>query len=115
MTVIQWRYRAAGGIHSKQRYATLVVRKETKTDRVRRVAIDDATAALVAKRHEACKVLAQSCDVELVADALVFSAEPTVHDHGGRTAPPVGSIGNGTGSSCPTSGSTTCATTSRLG
>jgi len=52
-----------------------IIRKETKTDRVRRVAIDDATAALMSKRHEACKALAQACDVELVADALVFSAE----------------------------------------
>ncbi|HMV74792.1 MAG TPA: tyrosine-type recombinase/integrase [Microthrixaceae bacterium] len=52
-----------------------VVRKETKTDRVRRVAIDDATAALLDQHRERWEDRAREGGTELVDDAYVLSYE----------------------------------------
>lgn len=49
--------------------------KETKTDRVRRVAIDAATAALLVEHRVAMGERARQCGVTLAPDAFVFSYE----------------------------------------
>lgn len=53
-----------------------VIRKETKTDRVRRVAIDDATAALLERHRTASRELAASFGVDLRPSSYVLSYEP---------------------------------------
>lgn len=52
-----------------------IVVKETKTDRVRRVAIDGGTAELVAGHRAAMEERARTCGVTLAPDAFVFSYE----------------------------------------
>lgn len=52
-----------------------IVVKETKTDRVRRVAIDAGTATLVAEHRAAMEERARACELTLGADAFVFSYE----------------------------------------
>lgn len=52
-----------------------IVVKETKTDRVRRVAIDSATASVLADYRVAMEERAQICGLAVVADAFVFSHE----------------------------------------
>lgn len=53
-----------------------VIRKETKTDRVRRVAIDDATAGLLEQHRMACQARAETFGVELGPSSYVLSYEP---------------------------------------
>jgi integrase len=53
-----------------------VVVKETKTDRVRRVAVDRSTAAHLAEHRTLVEDKAELCGVELSSDAFVFSYEP---------------------------------------
>lgn len=53
-----------------------VIRKETKTDRVRRVAIDDATAALLERHRMACQDRAETFGVNLGPSSYVLSYEP---------------------------------------
>lgn len=50
-----------------------VLVKETKTDRVRRVAIDDATAAVLVAHRTRCEAKATECGGELVAGSFVLS------------------------------------------
>jgi len=52
-----------------------IVVKETKTDRVRRVAIDAGTASLVAEHRAAMEERSDACELALGADAFVFSYE----------------------------------------
>ena len=53
-----------------------IIRKETKTDRVRRVAIDDATAAQLEQHRTACQDEAEEFGVELSPSSYVLSYEP---------------------------------------
>ncbi len=53
-----------------------IVVKETKTDRVRRVAIDRSTAAVVAEHRTRCEERASACGTELGPRSLVFSHDP---------------------------------------
>lgn len=53
-----------------------VVRKETKTDRVRRVAIDDTTAALLEQHRMVCQDRAATFGVDLARSSYVLSYEP---------------------------------------
>lgn len=53
-----------------------VVRKETKTGRVRQVAIDDATAALLEQHRMVCEDRAETCGVDLLPSSYVLSYEP---------------------------------------
>lgn len=53
-----------------------VIRRTTKTDRVRRVAIDDVTAELLAAHRVRCEERATECDTVLDAGAFVLSYEP---------------------------------------
>lgn len=53
-----------------------VIRKETKTDRVRRVAIDDATAELLEQHRNACQDRAETFGVDLEPSSYVLSYEP---------------------------------------
>ena len=50
-----------------------IVVKETKTDRVRRVAVDDATAALLAAHRSRCEERAAACGAALLASGFVLS------------------------------------------
>jgi integrase len=50
-----------------------IVVKETKTDRVRRVAIDEDTASLIAEHRLAMEERARICELSLSPDAFVFS------------------------------------------
>ena len=52
-----------------------VVLKETKTDRSRRVAIDDATSQVLGRHRDAMNVRASVCGVALDRGAFVFSYE----------------------------------------
>ncbi len=54
--------------------------KDTKTHQARRIALDDATVALLAARRERSQQLAALAGVDLPPDAYVFGPEP-----GGRT------------------------------
>jgi integrase len=53
-----------------------IIRKETKTDRVRRVAIDDATAELLEQHRMACQDEAEEFGVDLSPSSYVLSYEP---------------------------------------
>lgn len=53
-----------------------IVVKETKTDRVRRVAIDRSTAAVVAEHRARCDERAAACGSELGPRSFVFSHDP---------------------------------------
>lgn len=53
-----------------------VIRKETKTDRVRRVAIDAATAALLEHHRQDCLGRAETFGVELAPSSYLLSYEP---------------------------------------
>jgi integrase len=53
-----------------------LVEKDTKTHQARRVAIDAATADLLADHRERMLDVAASCDLELDGSAFVFSHEP---------------------------------------
>lgn len=47
-----------------------IVVKETKTDRVRRVAIDRSTAAVVAEHRARCEERASACGIERISALL---------------------------------------------
>jgi integrase len=53
-----------------------LVEKDTKTHQARRVAIDAATAELLAEHRDRMLEVAASCDLELDGSAFVFSHEP---------------------------------------
>ncbi len=53
-----------------------IIRKETKTDRVRRVAIDDATAGLLEQHRMECQDRAETFGVDLEPSSYVLSYEP---------------------------------------
>ncbi len=50
--------------------------RATKTRRVRRVALDPATAAVLAAHKRRCKEAAFACGVRLAPDAFLFSTDP---------------------------------------
>jgi hypothetical protein len=55
--------------------------KDTKTHQARRIAMDEATAAVLAEHLERCRTRAAVYGFELAADGYVFSLNP-----GGRSA-----------------------------
>jgi integrase len=50
--------------------------KRTKTDRVRRLALDDATVAALREQRRLAEQRARACDVELSPKAYVFARDP---------------------------------------
>lgn len=50
--------------------------KDTKTHQSRRLALDDATVAVLAEHRDRCGERAAACGVPLLADGYVFSAQP---------------------------------------
>ena len=50
--------------------------KDTKTHAIRRIALDEQTLAILADQHTAAKKLAIEAEVELPADAYVFTFDP---------------------------------------
>jgi integrase len=80
MCGLRWSDFGAGYAVVEVRSAAVIARggvvvKETKTDRVRRVAIDTATAALLAEYRVAMEERARICGVSVVSEAFVFSHE----------------------------------------
>lgn len=53
-----------------------IISKETKTDRVRRIAIDDTTAALLEQHRQDCLGRAETFGVELAPSSYLLSYEP---------------------------------------
>jgi integrase len=53
-----------------------LVEKETKTHRVRRLALDEATVEALKEQHRMMEERAEACDATLAPDAYVFARDP---------------------------------------
>jgi integrase len=53
-----------------------LIEKRTKTDRARRLALDDATVAALREQRRLAEERARACDVELPPKAYVFARDP---------------------------------------